>query len=270
MTRPAQETPAWTTVLRPAAVPRRRLVVFAHAGAGPRLYSRLLSGLPDDIELVGVALPGREHRDGEPPGALLPAVTGGAVRELRAAVPLPTAYYGHSLGSLLALAAARTAPELCHALVLTAAPPGTRGHDFAAPLDTPEGLAELFAHHRVPMDALEESRARDRAQHVLAWDLLLARDALLAADGTRVGQPLTVLGGLHDEVVPIGTLPLWAGFTTGRFRSRTVPGGHFFPFHPEGRHLLVGELAGEPRRLANPQAGPWTDPLRRQPWMHQS
>lgn len=246
--------PAWTTVLRPVPEPRSRLVVFAHAGAGPRLYSRLLAGLPGDVELVGVTLPGREHREGEPPGARLPAVTERAAGELRAAGPMPTTYYGHSLGSLLALATAGSAPELCHALVLTAAPPGTRGHDFAAALDTPEGLAELFAHHRVPMDALDESRARDRAQHVLAWDLLLARDALLAADGTRVDQPLTVLGGLHDEVVPISTLPLWAGFTTGRFRSRAVPGGHFFPFHPEGRHLLVTELADVVVRLI-PQAG---------------
>lgn len=241
-------------MLRPVPAPRRRLVVFAHAGAGPRLYSRLLAGLPDDVELVGVTLPGREHRDGEPPGALLPDVTDRAARELRTAAPMPTTYYGHSLGSLLALACARAAPELCHALVLTAAPPGTRGHDFAAALDTPEGLAELFAHHRVPMDALDATRARDRAQHVLAWDLLLARDALLAADGTRVSQPLTVLGGLHDEVVPISTLPLWTRFTTGRFRSRTVAGGHFFPFHPEGRHLLVTELAEELVRLI-PQAG---------------
>ncbi|CAG6391045.1 Thioesterase [Actinacidiphila cocklensis] len=242
-------------MLRPVPAPRRRLVVFAHAGAGPRLYARLLAGLPEDVELAGVTLPGREHRDREPPRTLLPAITDRVVRELRAAEPLPTTFYGHSLGSLLALASAHAAPELCHALVLTAAPPGTKGHDFAADLDTPDGLAELFAHHRVPMDALDESRARDRAQYVLAWDLLLARDALLAADGTRVGQPLTVLGGLHDEVVPIATLPLWARFTTGRFRSRAVAGGHFFPFHPEGRHLLVTELAGEPVRLT-PQAGP--------------
>jgi surfactin synthase thioesterase subunit len=239
------QPPVWTSVLRPAREARHRLVVFAHAGAGPRLYSRLLAGLPDDVELVGVTLPGREHRDQEPPGVLLSAITEHTARELRAAEPLPTTYYGHSLGSVLALATAHAAPELCHALVLTAAPPGTQAHSFAAALDTPEGLAELFAHHRVPTDALDPARARDPAQYVLAWDLVLARDALLAADRIRVDRPLTVLGGQHDVVVPIETLPEWARFTTGPFRSRVVPGGHFFPFHPEGRHLLVTELAGE-------------------------
>jgi len=240
--------PAWTAPLGPGSHSVRRLVVFPHAGAGAGVSRRLAASLPEDVEVLGVTLPGRDRRADEPPGTDLATVVDNVVGELLRRSPLPTTYYGHSLGAVLALATAHAAPELCQELVVTAGPPGTRGHRFESPLDTPEGLAELFTHHHVPQMAVEAHLSRNTAQHVLARDLLLAREALLGVDRMRIAQPLTALGGIHDSVVPITALPAWAEFTTGRFRSYEVPGGHFFPFHPEGRRSLVAELAGEPAR----------------------
>ncbi|MCX3062153.1 thioesterase II family protein [Streptomyces beihaiensis] len=251
--------PVWLRQLRPTRHSRLRLVAFPHAGSGPQTYARLLSALPSDVELTGVTLPGREHRAGEPPTVRLQAAVDGIVGELAALPPMPTLYWGHSMGSLLAVTVVAQSPGSCDALVLTAGIPGPHALDLAAPLDTPEGLELMFTRHRLPLRALDADSGHSRAEYVLAHDLVLARRALLGLDGIRLDLPLTAYAGADDPLVPASTLPRWRDFTTGRFRTRTLAGGHFFPFLPSnGRSLLADmadtlelcALAGDPTRGA--------------------
>ncbi|WP_181139205.1 thioesterase II family protein [Streptomyces sp. Ru72] len=222
--------PQWTVRLRRADRPARRLLVFPHAGAGPDTYLRLLDDLPADVELLGVALPGREHRTAEPPGTTLTATVSGILGELRRREPLPTVYYGHSMGALLAVATARADPARCRALVLTAGVPGADALNLPVALDTPEGLELMFARHRVPMRALDSDLARTPEEYRLAHDLILAREALLAVGGLRLDCPITAIGGRDDQLAPAAAVPGWQRYTTGPFRHTTVKGAHFFPF----------------------------------------
>ncbi|WP_063748893.1 thioesterase II family protein [Streptomyces sp. NRRL B-24484] len=233
----------WTGHLRPATHSRSRLVVFPHAGAGPRTYARLLSGLPGDVELIGVTLPGRERRADETPTGPLAAAVQGIGSELAALPPLPTLYWGHSMGSLLAVTVAAHRPGPCAGLVLTAGIPGPDALDFAVPLDSPEGLELMFTRHRLPLRALDTGSGHSTADYVLAHDLVLARSALLGLDGVRLGLPLTAYAGADDPLVPASTLPGWRDFTTGGFRSRTLAGGHFFPFLPSNGRVLLADIA---------------------------
>lgn len=249
--RAAGTAAGWTARLRPAERPARRLLVFPHAGAGPHTYLRLLGDLPADVELLGVTLPGREHRDAEPPGAALEATVCGVLGELGRREPLPTVYYGHSMGALLAAATARAAPDRCRALVITAGLPGPEALDLPVALDTPQGLELMFARHRVPMRALDADRAGTPEEHRLAHDLLLAREALLAVRGLRLDCPVTAIGGRDDQLAPAAAVPGWRRCTTGPFRHSTVKGAHFFPFlRTSGRAVLhaIGE-ALEPAPL---------------------
>ncbi|MFF8405610.1 thioesterase II family protein [Streptomyces sp. NPDC015684] len=248
--------PGWTVRMRRTDRPAtRRLLVFPHAGAGPGTYTRLLDGLPADVELLGVTLPGREHRVAEPPGTTLAATVSGVFGELGRREPLPTVFYGHSMGALLAAATARADPARCRALVITAGVPAAEALDLPVALDSPEGLELMFDRHRVPMRALDPDLARTPEEHRLAHDLVLAREALLAVGGLRLTCPVTAIGGRDDQLAPAAAVPGWRRYTTGPFRHATVKGAHFFPFLPtSGRTVLAAiDEALEPAPLG---AGP--------------
>ncbi|WP_331760423.1 alpha/beta fold hydrolase (plasmid) [Streptomyces sp. NBC_01471] len=240
---PPPASSSWTALLRPAPHARRRLVVFPHAGAGPDSYASLLTRLPDDVEVLGVTLPGRERRPDEAPGTSPDAVAHGVAGELAERAPLPTVYFGHSLGALLAVATARARPGLCDGLVVSAAFPGSRAHPFPDLLESTEGLAAILARHRLPADALTAPGPLSGRERLLAHDLELTRRALVSVAGTCLPVPLTALAGTDDPIVPAATLPLWGGFTSGGFRCRLVEGGHYFPFLPAGRRALLAEIA---------------------------
>lgn len=230
----------WTHVLRPSALPGSRVVVFPHAGAGAQRYASVLAGLPETVEVVGVTLPGRERRASLAPGTTLTAAVPGIRRELCALDPVPTVFYGHSLGGLLALAVA-DAGGPCDGLVVSCSQPGAQSRPRPQRPGSAAELAEILACHRLPADALRDP-SLSPARQVLAHDLALARDALRAVEPLRLTVPVTALAGLDDPLVPPDALPLWARFTSGPFRSRLARGGHFFPFTPYGRGVLLEEL----------------------------
>lgn len=69
----SSRVPWWPLMrLREAVTaPRARLLVFPHSGSGPNSLFPLVEPLPEDVEVLGLSLPGRERRFGEPPGCLL-------------------------------------------------------------------------------------------------------------------------------------------------------------------------------------------------------
>src|SRR5947209_9460107 len=112
--------PAWTSALRPSAGPyRARLVAFPHSAAGPNTLLPLMALLPGWIQILGVTLPGRERRFGEPPGTTVTEVVSCVRRELSDPGEAPTFLFGHSLGGYLAYCLAMSEPGCCAGLILS-------------------------------------------------------------------------------------------------------------------------------------------------------
>ena len=84
-----------------------RLFCFSYAGGGAALYRPWLDALSPDIELCAVQLPGRENRLREPPFASLTALVDALVPALRPHLDRPFAFFGHSMGALVAFELAR-------------------------------------------------------------------------------------------------------------------------------------------------------------------
>ncbi|WP_250279849.1 thioesterase domain-containing protein [Frankia sp. Cppng1_Ct_nod] len=111
-------TDDWLRRIRPASNATHRLVCFPHAGGSASFFRWIFQMLPTTTEVLGVQYPGRQDRRSEP---LIPTISGLAdqVHEvLGSRLDRPTAFFGHSMGAVVAFEVARR---------LTASGPGRRG-----------------------------------------------------------------------------------------------------------------------------------------------
>ena len=240
--------PEWLSPLRRAegvrgVVPvRSRLVVLPYAAAGATALRPVLSGLPDDVELLGVALPGRERRFGEPPAGSLEEIVDAVVAELVAREPVPTSLFGHCMGASMAVVLALRHPELFGGLVVSGQdPPG--GPWTTSDLDDAGIVEFLTAAGNTAPELLSDAFWREKLITLFRSDAEIGTQASRAtAAGVALSQDLLVLGGAEDPYVDAGPLSGWAACTTGRCEVLVLPGDHFFVLDPSNIPVIARPL----------------------------
>jgi surfactin synthase thioesterase subunit len=177
----------------------------------------------------------------------------------------PFAFFGHSMGALVAfetahaLASAGRAGPL-QVFVSACAPP----HRQAAPErrrhDIEEGrLIQLVRELNAGGDAsLDDTAIIRRRLPLLRADLAVCETNELGDRGP-LACPLTVYGALADPIVPVAELDEWRTYTAASFLKRVFPCGHFFLME-QARHQMMRLLGreldvlierhGEPMQLA--------------------
>jgi medium-chain acyl-[acyl-carrier-protein] hydrolase len=217
---------------------RVRLFCLPFAGGAASAYRAWDQGLPAWIEICAVQLAGRETRFTEQPAVdLLPLV-----EQLDTALApfledgTPFALYGHSVGGTIALELARLwarrgATRPLHLFV--GASIRTRPAD--EPLVSELGRAELVEALRrwngTRPELLENPEMLDIILPAFRADnaLFERHHHVPPAHIDRLDIPLTAFGGASDPSVTEDHLQAWAD-TCVSFRSRVVPGDHFFAF----------------------------------------
>jgi medium-chain acyl-[acyl-carrier-protein] hydrolase len=231
--RGTQPQSRWIAYRRPPGDVRLRLFCFHHAGGGASLYRSWRESMPGGLEVLPVQLPGRESRVAEQPfrsvDALLPALVEG----LRPFMDVPFAFFGHSMGALVAFELARrlAAEGLPGPVHLWAS--GRRGPSVPDEREPSYGLPEPeFIEELRRLDGTPEEVLRSR--ELLGLILPLLRADLEFCETYRYipGAPLrcgiSALGGAGDPDVSREQLDAWRAETEGPFRLRLFPGGHFY------------------------------------------
>lgn len=223
----------WFAVYRPVRHPLLRLFCFPFAGGGTLAFREWPDQLPPEVEVCAIQLPGREGRFKERPYTRLADL----VQDLAAAFttysPLPYAFFGHSMGALVAFELARElrrrhqpGPEL---LMVS----GCRGPQLRDPDPPIHDLPEL--------DFLEEIRKLNGTPEAVLGnrELLQLLMPLLRADfemcetyqyleETPLACPLVAFGGTEDPDLPREDIAAWSHETAGSFALRMFPGDHFY------------------------------------------
>jgi medium-chain acyl-[acyl-carrier-protein] hydrolase len=243
---------AWLPPRRPGAPAAIRLLALPYAGGDTSIFATWTELLPWEIELWPVQLPGRGRRALEPAYAAVGPLAGalaGPLADAWAAEPGPApqlAIFGHSMGALVGFELARElrrrgGPAPRHLLV--AGRPAPQLLPRYSPLaDLPD--AELFEqmHRRYgyalpaadgPLDELLEAmRPTVRAD-------LRVSETYVHAEEPPLDCPITAFGGLADPTLTREELDAWRHQTRGPFRTRMLPGGHFFlETEPDVRFLV--------------------------------
>ncbi|MFE4857011.1 thioesterase II family protein [Streptomyces sp. NPDC056670] len=209
-----------------------KLYCFAHGGGSATEYLRWAPDLPA-AELHAVQLPGRGSRYGEPMFASMDALVAAFLDEVEPG-PAPFAFFGHSLGSLVAYEITRALRDagrpLPYRLILSGYPAPHRRH---VRVDDPlhrlpdneliDRIARL--HGGIPQEVLDSAELRELVVGALRADYrVLETYAWRKAEPLPV--PITVFGGSADHSRE--QLDAWQQHTQADLTVRQFPGGHFY------------------------------------------
>lgn len=238
------EAERWLRRFRPNSSARVRLVCFPHAGGSASFYHPVAMAHAAAADVVVLQYPGRQDRRREPLlGSVAEYVS--HIAPLLAREPrLPTVYFGHSMGAVLAF-------ETAVALAGTAAAPRAV---LASGRRAPVTHRDERVHLRDDDDLLTDMRRLNGTQAHLLGNEEILRMALpavrsdyrvietyQATPDRTVDCPITVMVGEDDPKTTVAEADRWREHTTGAFRIRTFSGGHFFL--AEHQNVVNRELA---------------------------
>jgi pyochelin biosynthesis protein PchC len=233
---------------RSAAV---RLVCFPHAGASASTYFPLAAALPAGIDVLGVQYPGRQDRFREPCVESITVLAERVHRALRPLLDRPFAFFGHSMGAMLAhevarLAAADGGPQPSW-LGLSGRRAPSVGRDERLDLDDDAVLVrEILRTGGTDRRVVEDPELLALLLPAVRADYR-AVASYTHVPGPPLSVPVTVFTGEDDPKVTVAEADAWSAFTTGGFDLRVFPGGHFF-LHDDGPRAEVARIVAEALR----------------------
>lgn len=228
--------PAAAALFRPSPNPAAalRLICFPYAGGGASAFQPWARLLPPAVELSALQPPGRETRRRELPFRTFAEAVEGLAEAISPLLDKPCAFFGHSLGALLAFETAcclRRTGQLqpCHLLLSSRRPPHLP--EPLAPLaQLPE--AEFIDAVQGRYGGIPEVILQEPELMALFLPTLRADFAVLESYTYHAEPPLaaaiTVYGGSDDPLAPAAVLGQWQQHTTGSFAQVQFAGGHFY------------------------------------------
>lgn len=216
----------------PAAAGRLRLFCFPHAGAGTSAYEGWAERLAPAVRVSAVRLPGRENRIREPRYRRVEPLLDALLPALESAVDGPFAFFGHSMGALIAFEAARqlhtgSAARPVHLFLSgLGAPqvPDRRVHIARLPED--DFVSAVQRLNGFPATVAQDPELMRLFAPALRDDIGLC-ESYVHAPGPPLECPISVFGGTQDDVWQ-SDLTQWRVQTSATFRMRMLPGDHLF------------------------------------------
>lgn len=235
----------WLAQTKPNPRANLRLFCFPYAGGNAQIYRAWSENLPTAIEVCPIELPGRGVRLTEPLYKQVSPLVSDLATAIHPLLDLPFAFFGHSLGALVAFELTRLLRR-DYALVPV--------HLFASGRDAPQtnaGVPRLTPVYSLPerefleklrilsgtSDAvLQNAELMQLFMPVVRADLEVSETYVYTPEAP-LECPITAFGGLQDPVTTPDELDAWREQTSIDFALHLLPGNHFF-INSAQSHLL--------------------------------
>lgn len=209
-----------------------KLVCFPHAGGAASSFLPLSRALSGRLDVLAVQYPGRQDRRREEPFDRIDLLAEALAEEVRPLTGEPYAFFGHSMGALVAYETLRRLgrdglPAPLHLFVSGRGAPVPRPsvHDM---LDSDaEVLAAVRGLGGTGVGVLDDPELRAMVMPALRADYR-ALGAYRWSAAEPLSVPVTALIGDSDPVVTVDEAAAWHDRTTGDFGLRVFTGGHFY------------------------------------------
>jgi len=228
-----QEDSVWIRRFHPAPDSRVRLVCLPHAGGSASFFFPVSQALSPSVDVLSLQYPGRQDRRLDPRIENIGEYADAIAAELKPWLDLPIAFFGHSMGAVLAFEVTRR--------LEAADPEFSPVALFASGRRAPSRYRDENVHRRDDdgivreMKALSGTDARVLGnEEILRMVMPAIRSDYKAIETYRsepdaaVRAPITVLTGDSDPRTSRDEAEAWRSHTTGAFDIRVFPGGHFF------------------------------------------
>ena len=241
--------PRWLDLGGTVPFARVALLCLPYAGGSAAVFRRWWPLLPADVLPVGVELPGRGRRFGEPLTSSADEVVGGVQAALTLLGDLPLAVFGHSMGARLGFELVRRLVDErpVAAFIASGCPAPQLPSRVPAISHLPEpdflpaawrwGLAGEGLRRYADLAALFAP--------VLRADLRLV-ETIRHRPGPPVPVRTVVVGGDADPLVNRAELTGWAELVTPPPEVHELPGGHLYLVEQQAAvlALICAALAG--------------------------
>jgi pyochelin biosynthesis protein PchC len=251
-----------------------QLVCFPHAGGSASFYFPVSAALSPAIEVSAVQYPGRQDRRDEAGIDSIPALADAIFRVVRPLADRPLAFFGHSMGAVVAYEVAlrleeHGAPPLSRLYVSGRRAPSRHRPEMVHQQGDDGIIAELQRLSGTESALLDDPEALAMILPAIRTDYR-AIETYNGDPGRSVSCPLSAISGDSDPRVTLDEAKAWADHTTGPFDLRVYPGGHFYLLEqgPQLIQLISDDLAaptagGAPRPRSGragvePSRGPQT------------
>jgi medium-chain acyl-[acyl-carrier-protein] hydrolase len=184
------------------------------------------------IDVWPLQPPGREARIREAPFRRLEPLVDALMEAMGPHLGRPYAFFGHSMGALVAHEAAQRlgrlgAPPPCRLFVSGARAPDRMTGGRLHMLPDAEFAAALGELNGTPQEVLEHQELMDLLMPTLRADFEVC-ETYEHRERELLACPITAFGGSQDCEVSSEDLRAWARMTRASFESFVLPGDHFF------------------------------------------
>ncbi|MFK3863718.1 thioesterase II family protein [Pseudoalteromonas rhizosphaerae] len=222
----------WLYIPKPNVNAHVKLICFPYAGGSTRSFSNWVKILPDYVELIMIAMPGRGSRFSEASADCMDTLTDTLLNELSPHLSRETIFFGHSLGARVAFEVYRKLKKSgvqgpCHFIASGSANPGKdRSAENTHSLSDTDFIKKLRNLNGTPPEVLENEELMTLFIPVLRADFKLA-DTYCYNGSEQLPCNVTVFMGLDDEISEQEQLA-WQHFFSGQLTFKKFNGDHFF------------------------------------------
>jgi medium-chain acyl-[acyl-carrier-protein] hydrolase len=231
---PKSDTDNWFVCPQTNLGAEMRLFLFPYAGGGPAAFWKWSSELPSHIETWIAHYPGRGSRYNKAPAKKMFGLVGGIFHAISSLLDKPFAFFGHSLGGLVAYELAQSLHKnnLQRPIALfVSACSAPQLPDTNPPihrLPDPEFVSALQELNGIPEEVANQPELLELLLPTLRADFEIAENYQYNPSEQLLICPIVALGGIDDPRVSRERLEGWTSQTSSSFTSIYFPGDHFY------------------------------------------
>lgn len=237
------ESGLWLRNYHPAPGARTRLICFPHAGGSASYFFPVSAALSPEFDVLALQYPGRQDRRTDPFVDTIDELADQLYDVLAPVMEGPVAFFGHSMGAVLAFEVARRLEERDDNGPVTV---------FASGRRAPSKVRDENVHLRDDAGIVKEMRMLGGTDSRVLSDPELLDMVLPAirndyraverySRGTeaRVSAPIVVMTADDDPRTTVEEARAWEEHTTGGSALHTFSGGHFYLEQHAARVIAV-------------------------------